>query len=91
MTRTSAHWRMQSHLQGQRSKSGGNPLYRHDCEKHEGEPQSYKTRILTAERNLLPLAIIEALYIEQQHPGTSFNDRMEGGRGSLVRLIATRE
>ena len=82
---------MQSHLQGQRSRSSGNPLYRHDCEKHEGEPQSYKTRILTAERNLLPLAIIEALYIEQQHPGTSFNDRMEGGRGSLVRLIATRE
>ena len=91
MTRTSAHWRMQNHLQGQRSKSGGNPLYRHDCDKHEGEPQLYRARILTAERNLLPLACIEALYIEQQYPGTSFNDRNEGGRGSLVRLIATRE
>ena len=91
MTRALAHWRMLSHLQGQRSKSSNNPLYRHDCEKHNGDPQGYKTRILTSERNLLPLAVIEALFIEQQFPGTSFNDRMEGGRGSLVRLIATRE
>ena len=53
-------------------------------EKHEGEAQRYTTRILTSERNLLPLAIIESLYIEQQYPGTSFNDRMEGGRGALV-------
>ena len=90
MTRTSAHWRMVSHLQGQRAKSSSNPLYRHDIERHNGEMQQYKTRILTSEKNLLPLAIIESLYIEQQYPGSSFNDRMEGGRGALVRLIATR-
>ena len=90
MTKTSAHWRIINHLQGQRSKSSSNPLYRHDIEKHDGEAQRYTTRILTSERNLLPLAIMESLYIEQQYPGTSFNDRMEGGRGALVRLIATR-
>ena len=50
----------------------------------------YGTRIITTERNLLPLAVIEALHIEQQYPGSSMNDRNENGRGALVRLIATR-
>ena len=90
MTRTSVHWRMLSHLQGQRSRSTNNPLHRHDEEEHNGEVQKYMTRVLTTERNLLPLAIIEGLYIEQQYPGSSFNDRNEQGRGALVRLIATR-
>ena len=90
MTRTLVHWRMQNHLQGQKSKSNNNPLHRHDEEVHNGEVQKYTTRVLTTERNLLPLAVIEGLYIEQQYPGSSFNDRNEQGRGALVRLIATR-
>ena len=81
---------MQGHLQGQKSKSSNNPLHRHDLECHNGEVQSYTTRIIAAERNLLPLRVTEGLYIEKQYPGTSFNERNENGRGNLVRLIATR-
>ena len=90
MTRTSTHCRMLDHLKGQRLKYTDNPLHRHDEEGHQGEVQEYTTRILATERNLLPLAIIEGLFIERQHPQTSINGRNEAGRGALVRLIASR-
>ena len=90
MTRTSAHWRAHNHLQGQKSKSGNNPLHRHDVSDHNGEVQKYVMRILRTEKNLLPLAVSEGLYIEKQAPGSSFNDRNEYGRGALVRLTASR-
>ena len=82
---------MLGHLEGQKAKSGSNPLYRHDTEVHNGEPQTYSTRIIRKERTLLPLSLTEALYIEKQSPGTSMNGREEGGRGNIVRLRATRE
>ena len=81
---------MLSHLQGQRAKSSSNPLHRHDEECHDGEVQEYITRILTTERNILPLTIVEGLYIEKQFTGSSFNERNEIGRGALVRLVAHR-
>ena len=90
MTRTSVHCRMLGHLQGQRSKYTDNPLHGHDIDAHKGELQKYVTRVLATERNLLPLAIIEGLYIENQHPQSSMNGRNEQGRGALVRLIASR-
>ena len=88
MTRTSAHWRMQCHLSGQRSKASSNPLHRHDVEGHQGVPQQYTTRILAQEGKQLPLNILEALYIERQRKYTTLNDKNEGGRGGLVRLRA---
>ena len=39
MTRTSAHWRMLNHLDGQKRKQTKNPLYRHDCDIHGGAAQ----------------------------------------------------
>ena len=90
MTATSVHWRMASHLKGQREKSNSNPLYRHDRDHHHGELQEHLARILGRERSLLPLSILEGLYIEKQSPGTSINSRMESGRGGLVRLTAIR-
>ena len=90
MARTSVHWRMKSHLQGQRPKHQANPLYCHDCESHEGQPQSYIARIIKAEKDILPLAVLEALYIERQDPLLRMNERQEQGRGGLVRLIASR-
>ena len=81
---------MHSHLQGQKAKSNNNPLHRHDNDEHNGEIQKYRMRILRSERNLVPLAVSEGLFIEQQYPGSSFNDRNEYGRGSLVRLTACR-
>ena len=89
-SRTSAHWRMQGHLSGQRSRSNSNPLYRHDVEGHEGIPQEYTARILATEGKQLPLNILEALYIEQQRPNTTLNDKNEAGRGGIVRLRAVR-
>ena len=90
MTRTSVHWRMLHHLKGQKAKKSDNPLNRHDVDVHNGEVQNYVTRVLTAERNLLPLVVTESLYIEKQFLGTSMNDRQENGRGGLVRLTAAR-
>ena len=90
MTSTSVHWRMQGHLSGQKSKSSNNPLWRHDQEAHGGSHQTYTTRILRRERNLLPLTLVEALFIEKQYPETSLNDKNEAGRGGLVRLTARR-
>ena len=90
MTSTSVHWRMQGHLSGQKSKSSGNPLWRHDSETHGGNPQTYTTRILRRERTLLPLTVVEALFIEKQYPETSLNDKNEAGRGGLIRLVARR-
>ena len=90
MTMTSAHCRMVDHLGGQRAKRDNNPLYRHDRDKHNGEPLGYTTRILGCEQRLLPLTILEALYIEAQVPGTTINDRNEYGRGNLVRFTVSR-
>ena len=91
MTRTLVHCRMQGHLQKQKSKSSSNPLWRHDRDKHQGEFQKYTVRIIRKERNLLPLSIMEALFIEKQAIGTSLNDKNEYGRGKLIRIRATRE
>ena len=41
-------------------------------------------------RNLLPLCILEGLYIEKQLNWVTMNDKNENGRGGLVRLTATR-
>ena len=71
MTSTSLHCRMIAHRDGQRRKYQTNALYRHDREEHGGEMQKYSARILTRERTLLPLNIVEGLYIEKQIEGTS--------------------
>ena len=81
---------MAAHLKGQKARSSSNPLHRHDQEAHGGDPQEYLARILGRERSLLPLNILESLFIEKQSPGSSINSRMEGGRGGLVRLVAIR-
>ena len=91
MTRTSVHYRMMGHLQGQKARSRKNPLWRHDLGKHQGHPQQYTTRVLQKERNLLPLCISEGLYIERQMRGTNLNDKNEYGRGSLIRIVASRD
>ena len=90
MTTTSIHNRMCRHLAGQRYKHRSNPLNRHDADHHEGVPQKYTSRILAREQKILPLKITEGLYIEAQVEGTSMNDKNEFGRGSLVRIQATR-
>ena len=90
MTMTSAHCRMDSHLKGQLAKTQSNPLHRHDRDHHNGQVQEYKMRILSRELRVLPLSIMEALYIESQSPGSTMNERNEYGRGNIVRLVASR-
>ena len=90
MTMTSSHCRMVDHLIGQKAKRDSNPLYHHDRDFHQGEKQEYVTRVIAREQRLLPLTIMEALYIEQQVPGTSINDRNKYGRGNLVKISASR-
>ena len=57
---------------------------------NSGEPQSYSTRIMNSEMNILPLRVLEALYIEKQRGGTSINEKNEYRRGALIRLRAER-
>ena len=90
MTMTSTHCRMNSHLSSQRSKSSKNPLWRHDRDEHEGQHQQYTARIMAKEKGILPLSILEALWIEKQYPQTSLNERNEFGRGSIIRISAER-
>ena len=90
MTMTSIHCRMASHLQGQKSGTKTNPLFRHDRDSHGGQKQKYLARVIAKERGILPLSILEGLYIESQKEGTSMNERNESGRGGLVRLVAAR-
>ena len=88
MTSTSLHCTILEHQVDQKAKSGSNQLWRHDAEKHNGEHQTYTTRILMRERTLLPLCILEAIYIEKQITTTSMNEKNEWGHGGLVRLSA---
>ena len=81
---------MKDHLRGQKSRRENNPLNRHDRDKHQGVPQSYKMRVLGKEQRILPLSVLEGLYIDSQKPGTSLNEKNERGRGGLIRLVATR-
>ena len=90
-TMTTLHARMESHLRSQKYKQQSNPLHRHDTDVHGGEAQQYTTRVLGREKTLLPLRILESLYIEGQAEGTTLNARNEFGRGGLIRLEAIRE
>ena len=54
------------------------------------DTQLYRTRILTSEKNLLPLCISEGIYIEKQNENHRMNERNENGRGGLIRLTANR-
>ena len=67
-----------------------NPLYRHDRDHHSGVPQKYQTMIVAVESKIVKLHCNEALRIEKQNPEFKINDRMEGGRGGVVRITATR-
>ena len=46
--------------------------------------------MVAPEKKIVRLHCNEALNIEKQDPSFSMNDRMEGGRGGLVRISATR-
>ena len=87
---TSMHAGMLAHKKGQQYKQTSSPLHRHDRDLHNGEVQLYTARILGRERSVFPLSILEGLYIENQKPGTSMNEKNEMGRGGLVCLMATR-
>ena len=67
-TRSSIHSRMLGHKRGQKSKLKSNPLYRHDCDYHSGDPQQYTTTILSSERKIVILNCNKALNIEKQDP-----------------------
>ena len=89
-TRSSLHARMSDHIDGQRRKASGIPLHRHDSTHHEGQPQIYTCIPVASERKIVRLNINEALHIEKQNRMASINDKMECGRGGLIRISATR-
>ena len=51
--------------------------------------QLYRTRILTSEKNLLPLCISEGIDIKKNE-NYRMNERNENGRGGSFRLTANR-
>ena len=81
---------MQGDLDGQKAKSIGNPLHRHDHDHHNGHKQVYSCKPVASEKKIVRLYMNEALRIEKQDRSASMNDKMECGRGGLVRISATR-
>ena len=53
------------------------------------DTQLYRTRILTSEKNLLPLCISEGIDIKK-NKNYRINERNENGRGGSLRLTANR-
>ena len=90
MTACSIHSRLKSHREGHERCDGGNPLHKHDLEAHQGIAQKYQAEFIQSDRGLLHLALREALLIEGQDMTISLNDKMEQGRGKIVRLSANR-
>ena len=90
MTRTSVHNRMLAHLKTQKQKNNACPLYRHDCDQHDGIRQRYTTEIVASERKIVKLNCLEGISIERQDNKLLLNDRNEKGRGGVVRISATR-
>ena len=90
MTATTVHNRLLAHMDGHRSCDSSNALHRHDVLHHGGEVQEYIAEVIQIERNLLNLDMREAILIEGQDPSICMNDRMERGRGALIRLYAER-
>ena len=90
LTRSTIHARMLDHLKGQRMRSSGNPLHRHDLKAHNGQQQQYVCIPIASEKKIVRLNINEALHIEKQQREASLNDKMECGRGGIVRITATR-
>ena len=86
MRSTSMHYRMLAQVDGRRRKQSSNALFIHERDVHGGQEQSYTARILTREQILLPLNLIEGLYIEKQKIGTTMNGKNESGRGSIIHL-----
>ena len=81
---------MLGHLRSQRQKKQSCPLYRHDCDSHNGNPQKYTKEILASEIKIVRLNCLEGIKIERQPNHLLLNDRNEKGRGGLVRIMATR-
>ena len=52
--------------------------------------KGFEDIIIDDEKSVFPLSLTEGLYIESQYTGTSLNERNERGRGSLVRITASR-
>ena len=71
---TSLHNRMLSHLEGRKYKRNSSPLYRHDCDTHNEEPQTYIACIIGKDKTVFPLRLLEGLYIKAQPPGISLNE-----------------
>ena len=92
LTRTTVHNRMEQHLKAQSQKKSDSPMFRHDCDVHNGAKQSYHAKIIAREKRIVRLYCTEALHIEKQDRSLSINAKMEGGRttSGVVRFRALR-
>ena len=90
LTWSTIHARMLDDLKGQKMRSSGNPLHRHDLKSHNGQQQQYVCIPIASEKKIVRLNVNEAHHIEKQNREASLNDKMECGRGGLVGITATR-
>ena len=90
LTRTTVHNRMNAHLQGRQNKKNHSPMWRHDRDAHQGNPQEYSCLVVGHERKIVRLYQREALEIEKLTGEQKINDREECGRGGIVRITANR-
>ena len=80
------HTRGLSHLKDIPAKKKSNALWNHIMSVHGGQIQVFTMRPMSSHRTTLSRYKMEALTIEHQVPGTSMNQKTEGGRGGLVRI-----
>ena len=88
MTGTSLHARAASHLKSIKTMNMNNALARHIQSCHGGAAQLFSMRLMSNHRTCMNRYKTEAVTIEKQMQGTSLNDKMEGGRGGVVRISA---
>ena len=86
MSGTSLHARAKSHMMAVAANNMSNALARHVTMKHNGIIQAFNMKVCSSHRTVMSHYKTEAIYIEHQIDGTSLNDRLEGGRGGLVRM-----
>ena len=86
MTGTSLHCRGKSHLAAVKRLDRSNALAHHLIDRHAGEKQPFTMKMCTSNKTVLNRYKSEAIFIEYQISGSSLNDRIEGGRGGLIRM-----
>ena len=86
MTGTSMHARAKMHASAISANNMSNALCKHVHNAHNGISPGFMMKMCASHVTVMNRYKTEAIFIENQLIRTPLNDRLEGGRGSLVRI-----